>query len=369
MRKIFLSLLIIAAATTSYAQTQKDVLKLARRVNTYFVKKNPDPGKPTFVKKQRSSNLWTRAVYYEGLMDLYSIDPDKSYIDYTDRWGTAHKWTARTSVDNTNADNQCCEQTYIDRYAMEKQPEMIAPTKQNLDHQISTGRKDYWWWIDAIQMAMPVYAKYAQLTGDRKYLDYGMQAYRDTRDRRGLFNVAEGFWWRDSVYKAPYKEPDGKNCYWSRGNGWVYAALVRVMKTLQPTDPYYLELEKDFIIMTHALVWAQRPDGFWNASLVSTNYAGPEMTGTALFLYGMAWGIQNGILDAEDYRPVCDKAWEALASCVHDNGFLGYNQGTGADPSTGQPVTFNSVPDFEDYGTGCWLLGAVEYYKLLGSKK
>ena len=46
-------------------------------------------------------------------------------------------------------------------------------------------------------------------------------------------------------------------------------------------------------------------------------------------------------------------------------GFLGWNQGTGKDPSAGQPVTFTSVPDFEDYGTGCFMLGAIEYYRLL----
>ena len=90
------------------------------------------------------------------------------------------------------------------------------------------------------------------------------------------------------------------------------------------------------------------------------------MTGTALFLYGMSWGIKNGILRVNVYRPSCDNAWKAIASCVHENGFLGWNQGTGADPSAGQPVTYSSEPDFEDYGTGCWLLGASSYAKLVG---
>jgi|GEM_PF-2077814 len=29
-----------------------------------------------------------------------------------------------------------------------------------------------------------------------------------------------------------------------------------------------------------------------------------------------------------------------------------------------QPVTYDSVPDFEDYGLGCFLLAGVEVYKL-----
>lgn len=59
-----------------------------------------------------------------------------------------------------------------------------------------------------------------------------------------------------------------------------------------------------------------------------------------------------------------EQSLKALAASVHEDGFIGYNQGTGKDPAAGQPVTFTSVPDFEDYGTGCLLLGAAEYYKL-----
>ena len=369
MKKLLTLAITIICSLSVFAQSPKDVLTAAQRTNDYFLAKYADPTIPTFVKKIRTSNLWTRAVYYEGLMALYEIDPQKRYLDYTDKWADFHKWTARTKVTTTNADDQCCEQTYIDRYFQSGKKKDLSKVKQNLDSQIATNKVDYWWWIDAIQMAMPVYAKYAQVSSNRMYLDYAMKSYRDTRDRRGLFNKKEGFWWRDSVYKAPYQEPDGKNCYWSRGNGWVYAALVRVMQTLSPKDKYYKELKKDFILMSEALLKCQREDGYWNASLVSTNYEGPEMTGTVLFLYGIAWGIQNNILKDKEYRPAADKAWKALEACVHADGFLGYNQGTGADPSTGQPVTFTSVPDFEDYGTGCWLLGAVEYYKLISKNK
>lgn len=367
MRKILFFVLLVVASMSS-AQTPDEILRLQRVVNDYFMQKYSDPAQPTNVKKIRPSNLWTRAVYYEGLMSLYAIDPQQRYIDYTDQWGRAHEWTAMRGVTTTNADNQCCQQTFLDRYEMTKAPEMIAKVKENLDYQMQTSRKDYWWWIDAIQMALPLYAKYAKATGERRYLNYGMELYRDTRDRRGLFNRREGLWWRDSVYKSPYAEPDGKPCYWSRGNGWVYAALVRTMATLSPKNKVYQELRKDFILMSRSLMKVQRADGFWNASLVSSNYAGPEMTGTALFLYGMSWGINHGILKPNTYRLACDKAWKALATCVHGTGFLGYNQGTGAGPSAGQPVTYTSIPDFEDYGTGCFLLGGSEYYKLKTKK-
>ena len=360
--------LCFAGQTMAQNTKQKEILDVVQRTNDYFMKKYSDPTLDTYVNKARTSNLWTRAVYYEGLMALYEIDPQQRYIDYTDRWADYHKWTARGSVKDTDADNQCCQQTYIDRYIQSEGKKDLSKVKENLDHQISTGRNNYWTWIDAIQMAMPVYAKYAKLTGERKYLDYAMRSYRWTRDTlaAGLLNKKEGLWWRDKDFVPPYKESDGQNCYWSRGNGWVYAALVRVMQTLPKNDKVYKELKKDFLLMSKALVKCQREDGFWNVSLVSpVTYGGPEMTGTALFLYGMAWGVNNGILPAKTYNEPMERAWKALESCVHESGFIGYNQGTGKDPSAGQPVTFTSMPDFEDYGTGCFILGAVEYYKRL----
>ena len=352
---------------------QQPVLDAARSVNNYFMKKYADPTEPTFVKKIRPSSLWTRAVYYEGLMALYEIDKNPAYIDYTDRWANFHKWTPRNGTSTCDADDQCCSQTYLDRFMMTGDSAMLKPTIENLQKQMQT-KIGWWTWIDAIQMAMPVYAQMYKITGDRKYLEHGMKMYRWSRNEcgGGLFNEkGDGLWWRDADYVPPYKEKDGKDCYWSRGNGWVLAAYVRVMNQLSPKDKIYKEVKKDFLTMCNGLAKCQREDGFWNVSLVSpTTYGGKETTGTALFLYGIAWGLQKGFLKEKVFRPIADKAWAAMAKdAVHADGFLGWVQGTGKDPSAGQPVTYTKVPDFEDYGIGCFLLGAAEYYKLLGTDK
>ena len=386
MKKTIIVLVALIGMMTS-ATAQNQVLEAAQRTNNYFMAKYSDPTVPTNVKKVRPSSLWTRAVYYEGLMALHAIDPQQRYIDYAMTWADFHKWTPRNGVNTCDADDQCCGQTYVELAALKggDQQALLANVIANLDYQMVTPNTKkqtstpkaktnvnslygWWTWIDAIQMAMPLYMQVGKLTNEQKYRDHAMQMYRWTRNEcgGGLFNTKSGLWWRDADYVPPYKEKDGNDCYWSRGNGWVYAALVRCMNQLSPKSKEYKELKKDFLLMSAGLLSCQHADGFWHASLVSdADYPTPEMTGTALFLYGMAWGIQQGLLKAKTYRPVCDKAWQALQSCVHNDGFLGWNQGTGKDPSAGQPVTFTSVPDFEDYGTGCFLLGASEYYKLI----
>ena len=386
MKKTIIVLVALIGMMSS-ATAQNQVLEAAQRTNNYFMAKYSDPTVPTNVKKVRPSSLWTRAVYYEGLMALHAIDPQQRYIDYAMTWADFHKWTPRNGVNTCDADDQCCGQTYVELAALKggDQQALLANVIANLDYQMVTPNTKkqtstpkaktnvnslygWWTWIDAIQMAMPLYMQVGKLTNEQKYRDHAMQMYRWTRNEcgGGLFNTKSGLWWRDADYVPPYKEKDGNDCYWSRGNGWVYAALVRCMNQLSPKSKEYKELKKDFLLMSAGLLSCQHADGFWHASLVSdADYPTPEMTGTALFLYGMAWGIQQGLLKAKTYRPACDKAWQALQSCVHNDGFLGWNQGTGKDPSAGQPVTFTSVPDFEDYGTGCFLLGASEYYKLI----
>ena len=391
MKKLIFLALALFALTNLQAQTPQEVLKVAQRANDYFMKKYSDPTVPTNVNKIRPSSLWTRAVYYEGLMELYKVDPQQRYIDYTDRWADFHKWTPRNGITTCDADDQCCEQTYLDRYMMTKDEKMIVHVKENLAHQMKTGNDKkangelygWWTWIDAIQMAMPVYSKMFRITGEQKYIDHAMRMYTWSRDTLagGLFNTVEGLWWRDADYVPPYKEKDGNNCYWSRGSGWVYAALVKVMEDLEAVmktntkakkaaKKYYKSLKKDFILMSQGLLSCQREDGFWNPSLMSeANYGGKELTGTSLFLYGMSWGMNHGILKAKQYKPACDRAWNAMVKdAVHQDGFLGWVQGTGKDPSAGQPLAYDKVPDFEDYGTGCFLLGAVEYYKLINGK-
>ena len=348
---------------------QTQVLSDLRRANDFFMGQYPDPGQEIVTDRARPSNIWTRGTYYEGLMALYEIDPQKRYYDYAVQWGEDHDWSLRGGNRNRNADDQCCGQTYIDLYKIDPQPERIANIKANIDFVVSNPENDDWWWIDALQMAMPVYAKLGALYDNDRYYEkmYDIYMYtKETHGTNGLYNPEDHLWWRDKDYDPPYKEPNGEDCYWSRGNGWVFAALVRVLDVMPSDAPHRDEYITTFKEMASALIKVQRPDGFWNVSLHDpTNYGGKETTGTAFFTYGLAWGIRNGLLDKETCLPAAIKGWNGMANdSLHENGFLGYVQGTGKDPSAGQPVTYDKVPNHDDYGVGAFLLAGSEIYKL-----
>lgn len=375
MKKLFIAALVFALGGTNilHAQNlpdQKETLNTLIKVNKHYMKNNPDCTLPSFVKgKMRASNIWTRTVYYEGLLALYSIYPDTEYYAYAYQWGDFHKWGMWRGTTTRHADNYACGQVYIDMYNLCPKPEILLNVKSNLNMLVNTPQINAWWWIDAIQMGMPGFAKMGKLTGEQKYFDKMWQMYEYTRNQHGehgMFNQKDGLWWRDQDFDPPYKEPNGEDCYWSRGNGWVYAALVRVLDEIPANEVHRQDYINDFLTMSKAIKACQREDGFWNVSLHDPNhFGGKELTGTSLFVYGMAWGIRNGLLDRDEYLPIVLKAWNAMVKdAVHPDGFLGYVQGTGKEPKDGQPVTYDSKPDFDDFGTGCFLLAGSEIYKL-----
>jgi len=371
-RAIILLTILLFISGFNYARqlpSKMEVLEQMKLTNAYFMNKWPDPGKEIVIEKTRASNIWTRAVYYEGLMALYQINPDKEYYNYAVNWGNAHHWGLNDGIKTRNADNYCCGQTYLDLYMIDKKAERISNLKASVDLMMQSSKINDWNWIDALQMSMPVFAKLGVLYNDNRYFERMYQMYmytKTTEGGKGLYNPEDKLWWRDKDFVPPYKEPNGEDCYWSRGNGWVVATFVRVLEILPKDAPHRDEYQNTLKQMMEALIPIQRKDGFWNVSLHDPkNYGGKELTGTALFTYAMAWSINNGILDKEKYLPVINKAWNAMSKeSVQPNGFLGYVQGTGKQPSDSQPVTSNRVPNFEDYGLGCFLLAGSEVYKL-----
>ena len=263
---------------------------------------------------------------------------------------------------------------YLALYEKYRDPAMIAPLIERFDwilanqpntpltHDNKEHKKRYNW-CDALFMAPPVWARLASLTGNRAYLDYMNKEWWVTTDY--LYDTEEHLYFRDDRY-FDQREANGKKVFWCRGNGWVFGGLVRTIANLPddyPDRPKYLKIYRE---MAAKLPTIQGDDGLWRSSLLDPEtYPPPEASGSGFFCYGLAWGVNRGLLDAETYLPVIKKAWQGLVGCVHKSGKLGWVQPIGAAPGA---VTADLT---EIYGVGSFLLAGTEVYKiaLKGSDK
>ena len=303
-------------------------------------------------------NSWVPSSFYPGLMAQYRVSGEERYLKMAKLWAEATHYTLAPRF--RHADDHLCGSTYLDLYEIEGEEHMLAPTKQQFDSILKvntmSGRED-WKWADALFMAPPTWAKLGRITGDQRYYDFLHTQYFDAVEH--LYDKEESLFYRDKRY-FDERSANGKKIFWSRGNGWVVASLPRILKNLSPDDPYREKYEKLLTEMSSHLVELQGEDGMWRASLLDpAEYPMKESSGTAFFCYGMAWGINNGILDKEKFLPAVLAAWEGLCNVVNDYGRICYVQPGGAHP-VAFPERYTHA-----YAVGGFLLAGEQMLELL----
>lgn len=331
--------------------SRADVIARMRQANDYWIGTHGDPGNAE----------WPKAVYHTGNMACYFTTRDSKYATYSTQWAQRNNWVLYDdTTQNAQAIDQCCGQTYIELYTLAPDPVKIANIRSNMDYMMSRPN-DFFKVVDETYMSGPIYSKLTALTADPKYANKLYQGFTSVRSR--FFDTTSSLWYRDGQYKYPgFQTPNGEKCFWSRGNGWAIGACARILQSLPADSPNRSTYASMIQLMAAALRARQRSDGFWNMSLDDPNdYGGPETSGTAFFVFGIAYGINAGLLDRETYLPVMARGWNGMVSiALHPNGRLGYVQPRGERPVPG--VTYDST---EYYGVGAFLLAGEEIVKLI----
>lgn len=368
---LMFSAVMSAAAGKSRKSTEAaQVREIIDRVNTYWQSNN----------EAETWSFWHPAAYHTGNMEAYRLTGNPAYLDYSMRWAEHNRWKgakgddrAKWKYDYGEDDNhvlfgdwQICFQTYADLYEILPDDRRIARAREVMEYEMSTPQNDYWWWADGLYMVMPVMTKLYRITGDKRYLDklYEYVTYSDSI----MLDTGTGLYYRDGKYVYPaHKSVNGKKDFWARGDGWVLAGLAKVIKDL-PADYAH----RDFFVdkyrrLAEAVAACQQPEGYWTRSMLDPEHApGPETSGTAFFTYGLLWGVNNGYLDHDTYKPVIERAWGYLKNkALQKNGKVGYVQPIGEKAIPGQVVDADSQADF---GVGAFLLAACEYVRYLESR-
>lgn len=302
------------------------------------------------------------------MLALAKISDSPKYRDALVAMGEANGWKPGPRV--YHADDLAVSQTYAGLYLIYRDPKMIAPTRARLDailatpsqvqsldfHQPYDQVSQLWSWCDALFMAPPVWMQMYAATGDQRYLDYAVKNWWVTTDY--LYDPDEHLYFRDSTY-FERRESNGKKVFWSRGNGWVMAGLIRVLEVLPGNHPSRPRFERLFQDMAGAVLKAQQPDGLWRASLLDPeSYPLKETSGSGFYTYALAWGVNQGLLDGAKFKPAIRKAWAALVDCVEPDGKLTHVQPIGSDP---KKFADDST---EVYGVGAFLLADSEVYRM-----
>ncbi len=310
---------------------------------------------------------WTNAALYVGMAKWAEMADNDTYYNWLKGIGDQNNWQLHER--KYHADDHAVGRMYAALYRKYNQKEMLEPTIEQfnyiLHHPANTKlnwatpyHQDRWNWCDALFMSPPVWADLYSITGEQKYLDFMLEEYKATTEF--LFDTEEHLYYRDERFKG--KLDKGTKIFWGRGNGWVFAGLADILSNLKPETSeysYFLDIYKK---MADRLIELQTPEGHWAMSLLGQEfYPTPETSGSSFFIYGLAWGINQGILDGLKYKKAVQSGWKAMTGYVNEDGMLGYVQPIGAAPGNA------SADKTEVYGTGAFLSAGSEIYKMVGA--
>ncbi len=367
-RFILLTAIFLSTLSVKAGDKADKVIEIINKVNHAWQQAHTDPGTP----------FWHNAAYHTGNMEVWKLTGNKTYYDYSEKWAEHNKWMGARGNDPTLwkysygetddyvlfGDWQVCFQTYADLYMAEPDANKIARARQVMEYEMSTPDNDYWWWADGLYMVMPVMTKLYKITGNTLYLDklYEYWTYAD----KLMYDNDSRLYYRDAKYIYPkHKTNSGKKDFWARGNGWVLAALAKVLQDLPKDNAHRQAYIDRYKAMAEAIAKSQQDGGYWTRSMLDADFApGYETSGTAFFTYALMWGVNSGLLDAETYAPVALKGWKYLSEvALQADGSVGYVQPIGERAIPGQVVSAESTADF---GVGAFLLAACEvarYYE------
>ena len=368
IKKLLLPLLLLCSMTgfaaTKESQAVRDIIT---KVNNHWQSTNP----------AEVRSFWDNAAYHTGNMEAYFLMGNEDWRNYSERWAEHNQWKGAKSNDRSAwkynygetddhvlfGDWQTCFQTYADLYRLQPDDVRLRRAREVMEYEMSTPRNDYWWWADGLYMVMPVMTKLHKITGNKQYLDklYEYIQYSDSI----MYDPEEGLYYRDAKYVYPKHKTDaGKKDFWARGDGWVLAALAKVLKDVPADWEHRPFFEDKYRRMADAVVALQQPEGYWSRSMMDEAQApGYETSGTAFFTYGLLWGINNGYLKDKKYLDAALNGWNYLSKiALQKDGSIGYVQPIGEKAIPGQKVDRKSVANF---GVGAFLLAACEYVRFL----
>jgi len=305
------------------------------------------------VQAQPASRTWDFGVLDIGLMAASRTLGDARYSRYVASVGEHFGWKLERTLHP--AFDFAIAQAFIDVYRGSHNEEQLAPLRRQFDDAIALlndPEKPAWLWSDELFMAPPAGTELSDVTGDPTYDEYVDREWGKTE--KLLYDPQKHLFLRDASYRDK-REKNGEKIFWSRGNGWAMAGLVRVLAALPPDDPlrpHYVALLRQMAAEVKAI---QGSDGLWRPGLLDAgSYPLPEVSGSAFFTYAIAWGINHRMLDAEIYLPVVEKAWAGMLTHIYRNGRLGSMQPVGEAPAEYKPGSSY------DFGVGAFLLAGCE---------
>jgi rhamnogalacturonyl hydrolase YesR len=181
-------------------------------------------------------------------------------------------------------------------------------------------------WADDAFMAVSFLARMGSFTGDNKYF---------TDAAKQILNYTKYLWRPEMQLYYHCYHTDNKEhgvAHWSRANGWVFMATADLLTYMPKYHPLREKVIQNFKMQATGIARYQGANGLWHQVLDKVD-SYEEITGTAMFTFGIARGVKNGWLHP-DFIYVAEQGLRGMLKKITPEGDVtSICVGTGIMPS------------------------------------
>lgn len=228
-----------------------------------------------------------------SLIELQMRHPDKAFMDYI---------------------------TQTDKHLRKGEPRLADGTIARIWPHVNTI------WADDAFMAVSFLSRMGQLTGDNSYFDDAAKQ---------IINYTKYLWCPEkNIYYHCYHTDNGEHgvAHWSRANGWVFMAQADLLSRMPENHPMRDQVLNIFRQQASGVARYQGKNGLWH-QLLDKEDSFEEITGTAMFVFGIARGVRKGWLHP-DFIYVAEQGLKGMMTKISNDGDVSaICTGTGIMPS------------------------------------
>jgi unsaturated rhamnogalacturonyl hydrolase len=200
---------------------------------------------------------------------------------------------------------------------------------------------------DAVFMGGPILVKAGKLTGERKYHD---MALRHFRFMRKLDLRPDGLWRHSPLDEAA----------WGRGNAFALLGMALTLADLPLDHEGFKEILSSYQSHAAALLKQQDESGMWR-QVIDMPGAYRELSATCMITRALLIGVRKGWLNAREYQPNVNRAWEAVKiRAAPDGKLMDVCESTGAQKSLADYLKRKAIMGADPRGGAMALMLAVE---------
>ena len=328
---LVLSCLIFSTSLLAKKKTS-NYIEWAVIIANSEMKHNPKLWQADFTKKPKWD--YTQGLVAKSLIELYKETKDTTYFNYVQEFSDyfidkdGNILTYKKS--DYNIDRLNGGKFLFDMYKFTKDEKYIKAIKllrEQFETHPRVSQGGFWhkkryphqMWLDGLYMGSPFYAQCAKefKEGDASWDDIANQFVlvdSVTLDKKTGLNYHGWDESREQRWSNP--ETGTSPHFWSRAIGWYMMAMVDVLDFLPEKHPQRKQIIANLNRLATALVKFQDNEtGMWYQVIDLGHKKGNylESSGTAMFIYAMAKGVNKKYLP-EELRAVASKAFCGLTT-------------------------------------------------------